>query len=265
MALETATFIDGLVPANPSGTDDTSQGDDHIRLLKSTIRNTLPNITGPVTATQDDLNSIPTLTAELPTFFRLDGSRPMTGDVDMDGNKVTDLAPGTDPTDAVTKAQLDAVDAAGLTLSAIREAVFPVGFRIMLGVTTDPAVLLGVGTWTQVSRGRYVAGSGTGPVGSLGLKSTGGDTDFTLEFGNLPAHTHKMFKGGGKVTSGTRLGSSNAPADYALPSFDGADFRYGIVGVDGPPNVGETSSTGSAAPVTHNPPYEAVAIWERVS
>ena len=43
MALESATYISGLVAANPPGTDAISQGDDHIRLIKSVLKSTLPN------------------------------------------------------------------------------------------------------------------------------------------------------------------------------------------------------------------------------
>lgn len=56
MALETATYINGLVPSNPGATDTVAQADDHLRLIKATLKATFPNITGPVTATQDALN-----------------------------------------------------------------------------------------------------------------------------------------------------------------------------------------------------------------
>jgi hypothetical protein len=57
MALETATYISGLVPANPIGADPIAQADDHIRLIKSTLKTTFPNITGPVTLNQAQLNA----------------------------------------------------------------------------------------------------------------------------------------------------------------------------------------------------------------
>lgn len=57
MALEQATFINQLVSFNPQATDTVAQADDHIRLIKSTIKATFPNITGPVTRTQDQLNN----------------------------------------------------------------------------------------------------------------------------------------------------------------------------------------------------------------
>ncbi len=61
MPLESATYISDLNVANPVSTDSVAQADDHIRLIKSAIKATFPNITGPVTATQGALNApIPT-------------------------------------------------------------------------------------------------------------------------------------------------------------------------------------------------------------
>jgi microcystin-dependent protein len=57
MALEVATYTSDLVATNPTATDPKSQGDDHVRLTKTVLRNTWPNITGPVTATQAQLNT----------------------------------------------------------------------------------------------------------------------------------------------------------------------------------------------------------------
>ena len=56
MGLESTTYIDGLVSTNPTGTDPRSQGDDHIRLVKSTVKATFPNLTGAVNTTQAELN-----------------------------------------------------------------------------------------------------------------------------------------------------------------------------------------------------------------
>jgi hypothetical protein len=45
MPLETGTYISDLVATNPTATDAVSVGDDHIRLVKSTIKATFPNFT----------------------------------------------------------------------------------------------------------------------------------------------------------------------------------------------------------------------------
>lgn len=57
MSLETATYINQLNVLNPDGTDLVSTADDHLRLIKSALKNTFPNITGPVNITQDQMNS----------------------------------------------------------------------------------------------------------------------------------------------------------------------------------------------------------------
>jgi hypothetical protein len=57
MPLEQATYINQLVPSNPGATDTVAQADDHLRLIKSVLKSTFPNIAGPVTSTQDQINS----------------------------------------------------------------------------------------------------------------------------------------------------------------------------------------------------------------
>jgi hypothetical protein len=47
MGLESANYIDGLVSTNPVSGDNTSQGDDHLRLLKAVLKTTFPNATKP--------------------------------------------------------------------------------------------------------------------------------------------------------------------------------------------------------------------------
>lgn len=56
MGLETVTHISDLDPANPDADDPKSQGDNHLRNIKTALKTDLPNITGPVTATQAELN-----------------------------------------------------------------------------------------------------------------------------------------------------------------------------------------------------------------
>lgn len=45
MGLESATYINDLNTSNPTGSDLRSEGDDHLRLIKKTLKNTFPNIT----------------------------------------------------------------------------------------------------------------------------------------------------------------------------------------------------------------------------
>ena len=58
MALETGTHINSLNASNPVSTDGLAQADDHIHLIKATIKATFPNITGAMTATHTVLNGL---------------------------------------------------------------------------------------------------------------------------------------------------------------------------------------------------------------
>ncbi len=114
MALESTTYIDGLVATNPTGTDARSQGDDHIRLVKSAIRTTFPNIAGAVTATHTELNLIDGYTGttaelnynDVPTLGTVEASRTVTADA----SGVT--------TNLKTKKQTEIVNAVGTVSSA---------------------------------------------------------------------------------------------------------------------------------------------------
>lgn len=60
MALEdiegAGKYLGALNPANPASGDDRREGDNHIRGVKNTLRNTFPNLNAAVTATVDQLN-----------------------------------------------------------------------------------------------------------------------------------------------------------------------------------------------------------------
>jgi heme O synthase-like polyprenyltransferase len=74
MALETATFINGLVVTNPTATDPKSQGDDHLRLIKSVIKNTFTAITGAIVATHTELNFVQGVTSAIQTQLNAKGA-----------------------------------------------------------------------------------------------------------------------------------------------------------------------------------------------
>lgn len=49
MGLESATYIGDLITTNPTSADFRSQGDDHLRLLKTVLKNSFPGLTaGPL-------------------------------------------------------------------------------------------------------------------------------------------------------------------------------------------------------------------------
>lgn len=67
MALESATYISDLNSSNPTAGDPASQGDDHLRLVKSTVKATFPNVSGAVTPTHTELNYVDGVTSSIQT------------------------------------------------------------------------------------------------------------------------------------------------------------------------------------------------------
>lgn len=74
MTVESATYLSDLSTSNPAASDQKAEGDDHIRLLKTVLKTTFPNITGAVTPTQTQLNYVSGVTSAIQT--QLDAKAP---------------------------------------------------------------------------------------------------------------------------------------------------------------------------------------------
>jgi len=65
MGLETVTYISDLNPLWPLGSDPKSNGDNHVRNLKTGILNSFPGVTGAVTATHVEINYLSGVTSNV--------------------------------------------------------------------------------------------------------------------------------------------------------------------------------------------------------
>ena len=74
MALESGTYINSLNASNPAATDGIAQADDHMRLLKSTIKASFPGVTGAVSSTHAELNHCDGVTSNIQTQLNAAGS-----------------------------------------------------------------------------------------------------------------------------------------------------------------------------------------------
>ena len=63
MTVESATYINTLNATYPVSGDQRNEGDNHLRLIKSAVKATFPNITGAVNATHTELNQLAGATA----------------------------------------------------------------------------------------------------------------------------------------------------------------------------------------------------------
>lgn len=123
MGLESGTYISDLVATNPTATDPKSQGDDHLRLLKSTIQATFPNVTGAVTPTHTELNHVDGVTS--PIQAQIDGKgaiagQAWTGAHDFTGGSIAvpTASAGDNTTKAASTAYVDAADALKANLAS---------------------------------------------------------------------------------------------------------------------------------------------------
>jgi len=95
MGLESVTHLDDLDATNPVGTDPRSEGDDHIRNVKSALLTDFPGISGIVTSTHSELNFVDvtagTLTASkaivVDSSSKIDNLK--VDNIDINGNTIS--------------------------------------------------------------------------------------------------------------------------------------------------------------------------------
>jgi hypothetical protein len=59
MTIEAATYVSQFDITLPADPDPIGEGNGHIRLIKAALKATFPNVTAPITVTQDDLATVP--------------------------------------------------------------------------------------------------------------------------------------------------------------------------------------------------------------
>jgi hypothetical protein len=120
--------------------------------------------------------------------------------------------------------------------------VYPVGsVYINASVATNPATLLGFGTWTAFAAGRVLVGLNSGDTDFDTAEETGGAKTHTLTVDEMPAHTHSV----------PNSGSQNN-------SFDSGT----TVGND---VTGTSGSTGGGQAHNNLQPYIVVYMWKRTA
>lgn len=212
MGLETFNFIDSLNASNPiHATDDVSQGDDHLRGIKTTLLNTFPNLNAAVTVTPTEVNLLDGVTGRTgtgdmvlhtaPTFSGLVTAGSFAGSLDAD-----DLAAGTVPDarfpatlPALNGSLLTALDADNLGSGTVPDARFP---------ATLPA--LNGSLLTALDADNIDAGT-------LAVARLPADISQDTEFS--AGHTLSADRYETGVISPTQLGGGSTTHDYAPTNF----------------------------------------------
>lgn len=187
------------------------------------------------------------------------------GVVNGTANRITVTNPTTTPIiniaaayDTAITAQITA--AVNAAIAANNLAMHPIGsYYINETVSTNPATLLGFGTWAAVTDVFLVAHGST-------YTSTGGAATATLGAGNLPSHQHFIFSSD-RDDGGATVDSTTYAAVNQQGGGDAEDYRIVKSNNSGADvaNVGLTSNTGSSSAFSIIPPYQAAYIWKRTA
>jgi microcystin-dependent protein len=140
--------------------------------------------------------------------------------------------------------------------------IYPIGYVVTLGVSTNPGTLFGVGTWTAIE-GKVIVGKAAAGTFNT-LNATGGAETVTLTGAQsgIAAHSHLSFY---DANTNATMSASNYPArTYTVSGDPYTDVR----GQTNEANVGKTSNaTATTAAEAHSnlQPYIVKYCWERVS
>lgn len=124
------------------------------------------------------------------------------------------------------------------SLTDVLGLIYPIGIVITLGVSTNPATLLGIGTWTAIE-GRVIVGKASSGTFDT-LDETDGAETHTLSISEMPGHTHQ-----GRL--------ADAGTDGAGAAGTGDSRRL------------TTGSTGGDAAHNNLQPYIVKYVWQRTS
>jgi hypothetical protein len=155
---------------------------------------------------------------------------------------------GTNTTQVATTAFVQAYTPTAATINAL---VYPVGsIYFNAAVSTNPATLLGFGTWVAYGGGRVPVGvhsSGTFD----GLNETGGAETHTLSVAETPSHSHKV--AGGEHATGSFDNGDNFQANNLVSVSTARAYQV------------DTSSIGGGGAHNNLQPYITVYMWKRTA
>lgn len=154
---------------------------------------------------------------------------------------------GTNTNQVATTAFVTAANSA----ASINALVYPVGsIYINATVATNPATLLGVGTWVAYGEGRVPVGKASSGTFDT-LNATGGAETHTLTTSEIPAHSHKV--AGGEYATGSYDYGDNFTANNLTSVSSARAYQA------------DTSSVGGGTAHNNLQPYIVVYMWKRTA
>jgi hypothetical protein len=136
---------------------------------------------------------------------------------------------------------------------------------INAGVSTNPATLLGFGTWTAFGAGRVMVGLNGSDTLFDALEETGGSKDAVVVSHNHtastsisdPGHVHGIVVGYTDLDEGLVGGGRNRPGPWGTLNTNSA-----TTGITASTSINSTGTSGTNANLQ---PYITVAMWKRTA
>jgi len=134
-------------------------------------------------------------------------------------------------------------------VSATKQALYPVGsIYTNASDSTNPATLLGFGTWTAFAAGRVPVGkASSGTFATIG--ATGGEETHTLSVTEIPSHQHGL---------DNNSQTHSAGSSYSHTAGAGS-WNFGTMGASA------TQYSGGGGAHNNLQPYIVVYMWQRTA
>lgn len=272
MTIETsAVFINELNENYPRREDLIKEGDDHLRLIKQTLKTSFPNINSAVTISSSELNAIKDsiiIENDIITLSN-DLKLPLNGSFDLSGSSTVNAGNPQNDSGLVSVTYFK---------TQLMGLIYPVGCLYTTTVATNPNIILGIGTWSQFAAGKVLIGAGTGIDSRSEAKnfingSEGGEYNHALSGAEAPSHSHSFSGstagGGGHnhiITSQLYNESGTGFIASGGGGFEGTVLSStGDVANHTHTYSGTTSNTGSNSAHNNIQPYVVVHMWKRIS
>lgn len=278
MTVETnARFVNDLNEAYPRNRDLIKEGDDHLRLLKSVLKNTFPGIDAAVSASAEKLNHIDA------TFSFEGDTATINRDVVFSEKKGLDMGENPIKNCGLPKDENDVV-----TVAYLQNFNWPIGSIYMTVDSRDPKDIFGFGEWEEFARGRVIIGTGQTVDGNadsatFANEKTGGLFNTKLTTENMPEHAHGMAAvkvgkaGEHKHDSGVAIRAArehpfgmaeerNTNHSYEHHKFNeqiGSPWTSEVAGHEHKLE-GSSDTAGSGTPANNIQPWVACNIWKRI-